>query len=170
MVIALAGCATTGGGDIHARAGQHATKFKKLSDEEALKIVAAVYNCRSEAPMDMTAKNITLGTYIDDLKKRRSKYLEDSGVFQLSFDREDIKKWTDRQIVETFRALETKALQYERTGEADLREEEKTAQLIRLTAMDAIYREGKRRDLFRNILEASMRALTIAASIAAAMI
>lgn len=168
--IVLAGCATVGGGDTSAKADDGVKKFKKLSDEDALKTVVAIYNVKIDSPMDMTARNIAFDTYIGEIKKRRSKYLEDSGVFQLSYDQENIKKWTDRQIVETFRALETKTLEFEKAKAEDLTEEDRTMQLVRLTAMNAIYKEGAKRDLFRNIMEASMNALMIAASIAAAMI
>ncbi|MDD3089297.1 MAG: hypothetical protein PHT95_05055 [Candidatus Omnitrophica bacterium] len=160
------GCATT------SNAGRHSSDLtiKGLSDEDALKKVVALYNVKVETADDMIARNIALGVYLDELRKRKSEYIASSGVFDLEFRREDLKKWTDREIVRMFRSLDTMSMPYDRAETSAMSENEKALMVLRLTARQVVHEEGKRRDIVRNVSEAAMNALMVAASIAVAII
>lgn len=171
-VFVLSGCATTGAGNRvvfdGGKSGER--KFRDMNDEEALKITVAVYNVTPETEEDVRSKNIAMGLYIGELKKRKSKYLDDSGVFKLAYEEIDLKKWSDQDIVTMYRILETKASSYGRIEVNKLEEGPKALMLMRLTAMNAVFEEGKRRDLFRNMADVAINALLVFASVAAAII
>jgi predicted small secreted protein len=172
VAFALSGCATVGAGEkvVFDGGSKGERKFKDMSDEEALKITVAVYNVTPETEEDIKAKNIAMGAYVAELKKRKSKYLDDSGVFKLAYEEIDLKKWSDQDIVTMFRTLEARASSYGRVEVNKLEEGPKALMLMRLTAMNAVFEEGKRRDLFRNMVDVAMNAFLVFASVAVAII
>lgn len=170
FLLILSGCATTGNVGVLDGGGKKSKKFKQLSDEEALKTVVTMYNVVTEAGDDQVAKSIALDVYLQELMKRKSAYIASSGVFELSYEHQALDKWTDREIAEMYKTLECKVQVYETTKPEELNEDGKALRLIRITAMDAVYKEGTKRDIFRNAMDVAMNALMIAANIALAMI
>ena len=170
LLLTLQGCATTSRVGVLDESGQKVKKFKDLSDEDALKTVVAIYNCVPPSAEDVVAKNIALKEYVAELAKRKSKFLEGSGVFQLEYKDEDPKSWSDQQTAEMYRLLEAKAVRYDQTDIGGLSEQDKALRLIRVTAMNVIYGEGSKRDIFRNAMQISMNVLMIALNVALAAI
>jgi len=168
--LAVPGCATTSCVGVLDESGKKVKKFKDLSDEEALKTVVAIYNCVPPSDEDIIAKNIALKEYIGELAKRKSTYLEGSGVFQLTYKDEMLKTWSDQQTAEMYRLLEAKAVRYDKTDIGGLSEQDKALRLIRITAMQVIYREGTKRDIFRNTMLMATNVLMVAMSVAVSIL
>lgn len=141
------GCATTSAKAVLDPGVNGKKMFGRLSDEEALKMYMTMYNVTPQTDQDLVAKNVTLGEYRTELKKRRSQYLEASGVFRLSYAEVDLTAWPKEKIRRTHDLLDSSMAIYKKMDISKLNDEEKALRVIRITARDAFWREAGRRDL-----------------------
>ena len=145
-------------------------KFKDLSDDEALKTVADLYNVVPETDKDGIAKNVALTEYFKELKARKSQYVDGSGIYNLAYVEIDLKKWSDDEIVELYRYLESAMRKYESVKIEEMTGKDKSMMAIYMTARNAVYKEGKRRDLMSNITQIVGTVLVAALNVAIAAI
>jgi predicted small secreted protein len=164
-----AGCSTTNTMGFREGSGEQG-KFKSLSDEEALAMVAEIYNVAPETEKDGIAKNIALAEYIKELKKRRSKYIEASGIYELGYVDVDIRKWSDTEIVEYYTYLSSRVKEYEAVKSLELTDRWKAEVSMYVTARNAVFQEGKRRDHVRQFVEIAGTVLVAALNAAIAAI
>jgi hypothetical protein len=170
FAITFTGCATTSTKLGYKKDSVEFREFKELSDDEALKMVAELYNVTPDNEKDGIAKNITLTEYMADLKKRKSPYIDASGMYELSYTEVDLRKWSDQEIVEFYKYLTQKVRGYERVNEVSLSERAKAIRVIHITARNAVYAEGKRRDIVRQLMEVVGTVLVTALNAALYMI
>lgn len=147
------GCATTSTKTVLDPGVSGKRTFGRLSDEEALKMYMTMYNVTPQTDRDLVAKDITLVEYRTELKKRRSKYLDASGVFRLSLAEVDLTTWPKEQIIKTHDLLDASMAIYKKVDLSKLNDEEKALRVIRVTARNAFWREAGRRDLLVNTWE-----------------
>lgn len=149
-------------------AGTEVKEFQELDDEKALKLVALIYNVRQETWEGGVAKNLALQEYIGLLAKRNSKYLKNSGIFQITYDEVDLKTWKDNDLIKLFESLEPKASAYYMDSAPELTETQNAERVVYLTAETAIAMEMKRRNNTRNAVtiasQVLMGILTVALS------
>ena len=161
LCIALPGCVSLGGKTAMDPGPGRARNFNDLSDEDALKMVLKLEEAKPQTEEDGVAKNIALGGYIDELKKRNSSYIAGSGVLRVPYPKEDLKKWALKDLDKMYRALDASMMIYKGVKISDLDEEERALRAIRMTANDAVARERRRRDLSRGILEMSLSTVLV---------
>lgn len=167
----LAGCASTRLTHGYKVEGQQIAEFENLSDELALKMVILIYNTTTDGFSEETAKSITLDKYIILLDKRKSKYLEDSGVFDLTYEKIDIKKWSDQDLIKVFEELRAETmLKYQHRTISHLTEEENAHRIIHLTGLKEIARELKARENTRYAWDIAGQVLATALSVAVSII
>src|SRR3989338_3137426 len=87
LSIAMAGCATMRFPGAYKVEGKEFSQFKELDDERALKVVALIYNVKFEGWEDNIARSIALEEYLSLLKKRGSRYIKKSGIFNIQYDK-----------------------------------------------------------------------------------
>lgn len=165
----LAGCATAGTMAFKEGSAE-CKKFKDLSDDEALKTVADLYNVVPETDKDGVAKNVALTEYFKELKARKSKYVDESGVYDLGYVEIDLRKWSDGEIVELYNYLESGIRKYESGKIEEMTGKDRSMMAIYMTARNAVYKEGKRRDLMSNITQIVGTVLVAALNVALAAI
>lgn len=127
--------------------------FENLSDEDAVKMVINLEEARPQTEEDAVAKTIALGLYVEELRKRNSSYVASSGVLRVPHPKEDLKKWSAKDLEKIHRALDSAMMIYEGVRLAELNDEERALRVIRMAASDAISRERRRRDLGRGMVE-----------------
>lgn len=150
--------------------GQELVRFKDLSDDQALKMVVLIYNVKPELWEDEISRSITLSEYMALLKKRHSKYVKNSGIFDLEYKKENLKKWSDEDLLKIFNALDSKSRNYYEMTAGELSERENAVRIMRLTAMSVIVKELKTRTGTRAAMQVLGQALTVALSIAISVI
>jgi hypothetical protein len=121
--------------------------FGRLSDEEAVKMYVAIYNATPQTDQDLVAKNITLGEYRNELKKRGSKYLNDSGVFRFSYAGVDVTVWPKEEVTRIYGLLDASMALYKKIDLSKLDDDERALRVIRITGRDVCWRELQRRDI-----------------------
>ena len=169
--IAGAGCAGTKGNIIgYSEENPEAKKFKDLSDREALNMVVVIYNVEPRDNEDNLAKTIAIQTYMAEMKKRKSKYLKESGIFEVEVTEIDLKKWDDKKVAALYKYLDDKIYAGAWDRLSELPGDEKDLMVIRMTARDVLYKEGRTRDVVRQSAEVAGHVLMTALSIAASMI
>lgn len=144
--------------------------FKDLSDDQAMKMFALIYNLKVDTWEDETAKGIALSEFREFLKKRKSKFIKKSGIFEVEIEKVDLKKWTDHDLMKVYNALEPKARVYYESSAADLSEEENARRVMYLTAMSAIVKDLRNRETTQGALQVAGDVLMIALSVALSFI
>lgn len=114
----------------------------------------AFYNAEPETEEDVTAKSIALDKLMSKLKKRRSPYLERSGVFLLGYPKENVKEWSNSKLEEMYKAVGAETVVYKKRKTAYV-DEKDALNKIRMTAREEVIKEKIRRDNFRNMLGVS---------------
>lgn len=168
--LALSGCATTMQNHGYKVEGKEYVNFEDLDDDHALKMVVMLYNAPAETYEESVAKHLSIEKYTELLKKRNSKYLKNSGVYDLKYEKIDIKKWTDEELLVVYDTLDIKSKRHKYMPVSSLTEEENTKRIVHLTAVDIIAKELKGRANTRQAWGFVANALAIAASIAVSII
>ena len=170
LVLASSGCATTRLPLGYKVEGKEYISFKDLGDDQAMKMFALIYNIKTDEWADGVAKSLALSEFRELLKKRKSKYIKSSGIFDVEFEKVDLKKWTDHDLVKVYEALEPKAKAYYESSAANLTEEENATRVMYLTAMSAIVKDLQKRETTRSAMQVAGEVLTIALSVALSLI
>lgn len=166
----LMGCATTRLPKGYKVEGEEYLSFKDLSDEQALKMVVLIYNIKPEAWEDEISRKLTLEEYMALLKKRHSKYVKQSGIFDLKYEKEDLKKWSDKDLIKIYETLEAKTKGYYDVTAGELSDRQNAVRVMHLTAMGVIVKELQKRETTRSALQVAGEVLTIALSVALSFI
>lgn len=166
LCLSMAGCITTRHNIALDGGPQGERKFMDLSDEEALQMVVMLHNVTPAISEDVIAKSIAIVEYTRELKKRKSQYIESSGILELASKELDLDEWTDKEIVEMYRLLDYQVSIYKDAKIEEFSEEERALRVIRITAKNAIFLEGKKRDLLRSFMDIFGQVLLIAVNVA----
>ena len=110
MCLILAGCTTTRTatktgyitGDVRE------TQLKGLTDSEALELFEGVYSEPVEDRTDTVAKNLTITAFMRAFKSMNSKEIKKSGVMNRKYEKVDLDKWTDNELVLMYDDLDTR--------------------------------------------------------------
>jgi len=154
----LSGCATTRYPSAYKIEGMEVKEFKELDDERALKILALIYNVRHENWEDGIARSLTLEEYLNLIRKRKSKYIKKSGIFEIEYEKVKLSKWKDKDLVRLYDILSPKAGEYYMDFAQELSEKENAQRIVYLTAINSVSKELKKRDI-------AYKALSIAGQI-----
>ncbi len=166
----ISGCATMRYPSAYKVAGTEVKDFKELDDEKALKLIALVYNVRHEEWEDGIARSLALQEYIAMLAKRRSQYLRNSGVFGISYDRVNLSKWNDEDLVKLYGRLKPKARAYYVDAAPELTEIRNAERIVYLTAVSAVSTEMRKRNNTRNAVTIACQVLAGALTVALSML
>jgi len=166
----LTGCATTRQQLGYKVEGKEYKTFEELDDDKALKMVVMIYNVDTNSEEEIVAKNITLTKYMRMLKGRNSKYLKESGVFDLSYEKIYLNKWHDEDIMRVFKYLQSQPEKYDFETAAELPEQLNARRIVYLTAMVSIAEEAKKRDSTRYAMDMFGNFLGIALAVAVSLI
>ncbi len=152
LSVAASGCVTMRLPSAYKVEGQEFKEFKELDDERALKLVALIYNVKFEAWEDNIARSIALEEYLNLLKKRGSRYIRKSGIFNIKYDKARLSKWKDEDLEKLFDNLAPKTDAYYMETAPELTEVENARRIIYLTAINSVEREFKKRNNTRTAL------------------
>jgi hypothetical protein len=166
----LSGCATMHYPTAYKVEGREVVKFQDLDDDRALKMIALIYNTKKETWEDGIARSIALDEYIKLLAKRKSRYIKESGIFDVKYDKVNVSAWKDDDLVKLYNALLPKAESFYSDTSADLTEMENAERITYLTAMNAITAEFDRRESRQNVVAVASQVLLTALSVALSMI
>ena len=149
--------------------GKEYKEFKDMNDEDALKVVAQIYNLRHETWEDGIARSISLEKYQELLKKRRSEYVKKSGIFDIKYEKTDVASWQEEDVAKLYEALEPKIEVYYVGKSGDLTEIQNASRIMYLTAISAVGDEFKKRRNTKTAISVAgqllVTALTIASSV-----
>lgn len=168
--VAVCGCATMRYPGAYKVEGKEFKEFKELDDDRALKLVALIYNVKTETWEDGIARSITLEEYLTLLGKRRSRYVKNSGIFDIKYDKVVISKWEDGDLIKLYEALVPKTDAYYMDSAAELTEIQNARRIIYLTALNSIATELKKRENTRSAVAVASQLLLTVLSAALAMI
>jgi len=168
ILLLSSGCASTHHKYIRSSGKEIHEALKGLSDTETLEQGADLFNLRTDIRSEEIAKSLTIDEFIKWIKKRKSQVINESGILSLEYEKINIKKLSDDELVATIGILKSNADILSNKLKENLTKKEITMRLIYSTSMNIIAREMKRRDdaargmsLFR---EAIITALSIAIS------
>ena len=150
--------------------GREVKEFKELDDDKALKLVVLIYNVKHEQWEESIARSIALQEYIGLLAKRKSAYLKKSGIFEVKYDRVNLKKWKDQDLIKLYESLIPKSETYYVDEAPQLSETQNADRIMYLTAMSAIDTEMKKRDNTRNVATVAGQVLLGALTVALSML
>lgn len=170
LCILLCGCATMRYPCAYKVEGQEFKEFKDLDDERALKVVALIYNVKHEAWEDGIARSIALQEYQNLLSRRKSVYIKDSGIFNISYDKVKVSAWRDDDLIRLYDCLYPKACRYYEDAATDLTEAQNAERIMYLTAAGAVEKELKKRDVAAKAMSFAGQVLVGVLSIALGMI
>lgn len=170
LALLVSGCATMRYPHTYRVEGKEVMDFKQLDDDKALKLVVMIYNISPKDWEDGIAKNVSLGEYINLLLKRNSSYLKKSGIFQVKYDKVNLKAWKDPDLLKLYDTLIPKTEKYYIEGGPELSEIQNTERIMYLTALSAVDTELRRRDNTRNAVGITGQILVGALSIALALL
>ncbi len=166
----ISGCATMSYPSAYKVEGKEVKDFKGLSDEQALKIVALIYNTSRETWEDRMARDIALNEYVTLLKKRHSAYINKSGIFNMQYDKTNLSSWKRDDLIKLYDALGSAANSYYMDSAHDLTEIENAKRIAYLTAINSIEKELKKRDSSKNVAAIAVNALGAAILFALSMV
>jgi hypothetical protein len=166
----LSGCASGKYAHGYKVGEQEFVAFDDLSDENALKMVVLIHNVPAETYEEGVAKNLALKEYTGLLKKRNSKYLKESGIFELTYDKINFNEWDDEDLLTIFEALERKSNKYKYTPVSSLTDKENAARIVHFTGMAILAKELKKRINTQRAWAFVSNALTVALGVALAFI
>ena len=170
LCFCVAGCATTGNKLAY---DKNSEKFKLLddvSDEKALETYILIYNVQPRTWEVETAKNLSLEEFLEVLKKRKSKTIKESGVFELEYDEVDLKKWSDVQVLEFYDQLDAAVKNVQVIAIPEATEDENALRIIYMTAREVVAKEGYRREGLRNLLIIFGKVVNVALAVAISVI
>lgn len=174
LIIALcffvSGCATTGNKLAY---DKNSEKFKLLddvSDEKALETYILIYNVQPRTWEIETAKNLSLEEFLEALKKRKSKVIKESGVFELEYDAVDLSKWSDAQVLEFYDQMDAAVKNVHVPAIPESTDDENALRIIYMTAREAVAKEGNRREGLRNLWMIFGKVANIALAVAISII
>lgn len=170
LCVAISGCATARLPSCYKVDGKEFKEFKDLDDDRALKLISLIYNTRPQSWEEGAARSIALGEYLNLLGKRKSKYVKDSGVFQIQYDKVKVSSWSDEDLVRLQESLAPKVVDYYTDAAPDLTETQNAERIIYMTAMSVVGKELKRRDRNQQAMSVAGQLLAGALSIAISMI
>jgi hypothetical protein len=146
----ISGCATTRYPSAYKVEGREFREFKELDDEQALKAVVLIYNVKQEDWEGGIARSLALDYYLSLLKKRRSAYIENSGIFAMQYDKVKLSSWKDEDLVKLYDALAPRTDPYYMDSAHELTEMQNAERIVCLTALASTEKELRRRDNNRN--------------------
>jgi hypothetical protein len=170
LILALTGCATMRYPTCFKVEGKEFREFKDLDDDKALKVLALIYNVQPVTYDDGVARRIAIEEYQNLLSKRRSRYVNDSGIFQIKYDKVSLKSWTTEDLAKFYQSMYPKAACYYQDAAPELSEKQNAERIVYVTAVNAAAKELKRRDSADQAMTFAGQALAGALSIALAMI
>jgi len=170
LSLALPGCATSGSKLSYVKGENRDKLLKDVSDEKALDTAVMIYNARPQSSEDEISRSIAFDEYINALKKRKSAFLKESGVFELKCEPADLKKLTDSQILELYDYLDERVKNVDLQALPEATEDENSWRIIHMTARDAVAREGYRREGLRNLWTVFGQVLNVALAVAVSAI
>lgn len=150
--------------------GREVRDFKELDDDKALKLVVMIYNIRTQYWEESIARNISLGEYINLLALRKSAYLKKSGIFEVKYDKINLKIWKDNDLLRLYDALIPRTERYYAEMGPELTEAQNTERIMYLTALSAADTELKRRENTRNAVTIAGQVLLGALTVALSML
>jgi len=168
--IVSSGCATMRYPSAYKVEGKEVKNFKELDDDKALKLVALIYNIKSEATEDSIARSIALEEYLALLAKRNSKYIKKSGIFDIKYDKVKLSVWEDEELIRLCDALAPKTENFYMDSAAELTEIQNAQRIMYLTAINAIAREIHKRQNTKTVMSVASQVLLTALSAAMALI
>jgi hypothetical protein len=170
LCAAISGCATMQYPSCYKVEGREFKQFKDLDDEKALKVVCLIYNMRPQGWEEGIARSIALEEYLVLLSRRKNKYIKDSGIFQIQYDRVNIVSWKDDDLIRLQDALAPKAACYYMDAAPELTETQNAERIVYVTAIQAVVKELKKRDNGRQAMVMAGQLLAGALSIALSML
>jgi len=150
--------------------GKEFKQFKDLDDERALKVVALIYNVQAETWEDGIARSIAIEEYQDLLRKRKTQYVKDSGIFKIEYDKVKLSTWKDEDLIKLYEYLAQKASVFYVDAAPELTEIQNTERIVYVTAVNAVSKELKRRDISQKAMMFAGQVLATALSVALSMI
>jgi hypothetical protein len=166
----LSGCATARYDHGYRVEGRTYHTFEDMDDDTALKMVAAVYNVHARSYTEQIAKDLTLETYLDVLRKRNSGYIDTSGIYDVPYDPVDLSTMPSEDLVRVFEELEKEYQRYRHADISALSDARSARRVINLTGMHEIAGELQRRDNTRRAWAFLGQALQVALSVAVSAI
>ncbi|MCM8791258.1 MAG: hypothetical protein NC938_06145 [Candidatus Omnitrophica bacterium] len=170
LCAAICGCATMRYPCAYKVEGVEFREFKDLDDDKALKLVALIYNVRTDCWEDGIARSVTLDEYIGLLRKRNSPYVRNSGIFDIKYEKVKLSTWKDNDLVKLYESLEPKAAQYYLDCAPELTESQNARRIVYLTGISCVVKELKKRDISQKAVMVAAQVLSAALTIALAMI
>jgi hypothetical protein len=119
---------------------------------------------------DGIARSIALEEYQGLLKKRNSKYIRSSGIFDIKYDKVKLSSWKDEDLVKLYDQLSPKASTYYMDSASELTETQNAERIVYVTAVNSVIKEIKKRDISQKAVSVATELLAAALSIALAMI
>lgn len=166
----LSGCATMEYPSAYKVEGKEYKDFKQLDDDHALKVVALIYNVKTESQEDAIARSIALEEYLNLMAKRKSRYIKDSGIFSIKYDKVKISSWKDDDLIKLYDTLAPKTDAYYMDTAPELTEIQNARRIMYLTAVNSIVKELKKRENTKSAISVACQLLLTALSTALAMI
>jgi len=167
---AASGCATMNYPTSYKVEGKEYTQFKELDDDRALKLVALVYNVVPENWEEGIARSITLEEYLTLLNKRKSKYINKSGIFEVKYEKVKLSAWKEEDLIKLFEILSPKADNYYMDAAPELTDVQNAQRIVYLTAINAIDTEMKKRRNTKSAVSIASQVVMTALSVALSII
>ncbi|MBD3425804.1 MAG: hypothetical protein GF409_01075 [Candidatus Omnitrophica bacterium] len=187
LFLSVAGCATSSKKPDELGMNVHKMHMKALGDQEALALFERVYNYDPKTPVDRKAKDITVTAFMSALDYRCSKVIADSGVFQRPYNKVELGKWSDEELLDFYNSLYRKRVESDTGPEVvnEIRdvdgkiywtfsdapeeeiEKEDTQEIIQLTALYAVDGERDKRSRTKGAWKATGNAIATGVNVAA---
>jgi hypothetical protein len=150
--------------------GKEFKEFKELDNERALKLIALIYNVRTETWEDGMARSIALEEYQKLISKRSSAFVKNSGILKIEYTRANIPQWKDADLVKLYDTLNSKTADYYMNSAPELSEMQNVKRIMYVTAMNSIVKELKKRENTKTVVSVASQILLTALSTALSMI
>lgn len=150
--------------------GANFEEFSQIDDDKALKVVALIYNVKAGCWEEGIARSIALQEYLGLLAKRRSQYVKNSGIFDIKFEKVELAKWKDADLVKLYECIMPKAGAYYTDTAMELSEAQNAERIVYVTAVNAVLRELKKRDITAKTIEIAGHVLSTALMVALSLI
>ena len=170
LSVLLSGCATMRYPTVYKVEGKEVKEFKELDDDQAVKAIVLVYNVKHDDWEGGIARSIALEEYLGLAKKRNSRYIKNSGVFDLKYDRVDISSWEDDDLRKLYAGLLPRARGFYMDSAAELTEIQNADRILYLTAINIVAKEMRKRKNADDATAIAGRILVGVLSVALSMI
>jgi len=168
--LALGGCVSTGTQCGSLGKYRMSEQLKNINDEEALRIYCEIYNVPVKTKADEVARNIALGEFMKTVKRRSTRRIKESGVYDIEYEEVRLNKWSDTELASLYKHLEKESGDFSIEPDYVLSESEKGLKVVRATAMYVVFKEAKRRDSLKRGMELAAKALSVALTVALSII